>query len=128
MIRVDRIDLSIELQKDLDVWQGNSNSGLANKSWKDYSRIANYKTLKALLKSMCAGKCCYCESLGASHVDHYLPKSPHRDNANKGSTEYAFLWSNLLLSCMKCNSFEVKGARMKWSDDGIPLLLNPTNP
>lgn len=128
MIRVDRIDLSIELQKDLDVWRDNSNNGIPNKSWKEYSRTSNYKTLKESLRPMCAGKCCYYERLGATHVDHYLPKSPHRDNSNRGSSEYVFLWSNLLLCCVQCNGFEVKGARMKWSDDGIPLLLNPTNP
>lgn len=71
----------------------------------------NKGTLELLIK-LYNNKCCYCETKTASsafwRVDHYRPKSRVKeDNTHLGYYWLAYEWSNLLLSCEKCNNHKL---------------------
>ena len=75
------------------------------------------------LHAMQHGKCCYCEdkipkSGHNKEVEHFRPKSKYPCLTND--------WCNLLLACRRCNG--TKGAEFPKSQDGEPLLLDPSNP
>ncbi|MCP4146845.1 MAG: hypothetical protein GY757_03750 [bacterium] len=118
---------------------------------------------KILEEDIYHGKCCYCESeidhAATLQVEHYRPKkglNPEKegDEKHKGYYWLASEWSNLLLSCQKCNRvkgnyFPISGKRVShdspFSDNDkistykrvrqyadaiplkaeLPLLLNP---
>lgn len=118
-----------------------------------------HKSAKDELWSIFGGKCSYCEIRieGAQFgdVEHYRPKSGVCDtdnkkvfdaagNAHQGYFWFAYEWLNLLISCAKCNIFEISekvvkhgkgerfplegGQRSFTPDDGVveqPTLLNP---
>jgi hypothetical protein len=118
MLKVKRHSLSLALQAELDNRQAVVNAG--DSSWKAFRKDGPYKDLMDVLQAMFHGKCAYCESGGASHPDHYWPKSPHPQNAHKGTLAKMFAWDNLLLSCETCNGFECKASRMEWYDGDKP--------
>jgi hypothetical protein len=74
-----------------------------------------YGQAREKLIDMYDGKCAYCESnpLATSHlsVEHFRPKSQYY--------WLAYEWSNLTLSCIKCNESGAKG--VKFPVDGIQL-------
>ncbi len=78
-------------------------------------------------------KCAYCQTdttAGAPmQVEHYRPKSGvAKDKTHEGYYWLAYEWSNLLLSCSKCNNrkrtqFPIEGTRImvaKIGTDGLP--------
>lgn len=80
-------------------------------------------------------KCAYCEtntSAGAPmQVEHYRPKKAvTEDQAHEGYYWIAYEWSNLLLSCSKCNNkkrnrFPIEGTRVRTAQigaDGLPEI------
>ena len=83
----------------------------------------NHKDVVHALFAMQHGKCCYCElhiaksGLG-KQVEHFRPKSQFKD--------LRYDWSNLLLACADCNN--AKSCKFPVSNDGEPLLLNPSDP
>jgi uncharacterized protein (TIGR02646 family) len=110
--------------------------------------IYGHATVKAALKEMQRGKCCFCESklthITFGDVEHYRPKSGYKQTA-KGKLEkpgYYWLvyeWRNLLLSCERCNRqykknlfpLENPATRARNHLDDIvresPLLINPAD-
>ncbi len=85
------------------------------------SKVYRDTTLEAL-EAMYHSKCAYCEtdtSAGAPmQVEHYRPKAKVMGDANHlGYYWIAYEWSNLILSCSKCNNkkrnhFPVLGTRV----------------
>jgi uncharacterized protein (TIGR02646 family) len=79
--------------------------------------------VKDALVEMFCGKCVYCESkiTAATYgaIEHFFPKSVYVD--------LTFEWSNLLLSCDRCNDPSHKGTKFPLDDQGNPLLLDPTD-
>lgn len=96
------------------------------------SKLYRDGTLKSL-ETLYHNKCGYCETdttAGASmQVEHYRPKAKVTEDATHGGYYWmAYEWSNLLLSCAKCNNkkrnhFPVQGVRMAepiLNAEGIP--------
>jgi len=80
----------------------------------------NKKAIKEALSAIYHNKCAYCEcnpNVGAyTEIEHYRPK--------KGGYYWlAFEWSNLLLSCTKCN--KLKSYKFPLKDGGNPLKKLP---
>lgn len=77
----------------------------------------------ALDKSMFNGKCAYCESkitvVTYGAIEHFFPKSVYVD--------LTFEWTNLLLSCDRCNDAKHKGTNFPLDANGEPLLIDPTD-
>jgi uncharacterized protein (TIGR02646 family) len=75
----------------------------------------NLPGVKKALGKMSSSKCCYCESLidhiDFPHIEHFLPKSKY--------PKYAFKWTNLFLSCKKCN------LKKKEFDTKVNPFINP---
>lgn len=112
----------------------------------DFNRgIYAHDDVKEALRLSHHGKCCYCEShiehVGWSNVEHWRPKGAVRqaedsDLLRPGYYWLAYEWSNLLLSCQKCNTGFKKdlfplanpGERARSHKDAVekeePLLLN----
>lgn len=61
-------------------------------------------------------RCMYCRDSLSCDVEHFAPISIRPDRA--------FVWSNFLWICGNCN--RRKGNRFPTSDDGRPLLIDPT--
>ena len=127
MLKTQRPDLPTTLQTELDNRQSAVNDGQAGDSpWDDFSEHESRKELKEILETMFHHKCAYCESThGTRHIEHHWPKSPHSQNAYKGTLARMFVWANLLLACGTCNGFECKASRMEWYDGDKPKLINP---
>ncbi len=127
MLKTERPDLPDALQTELDNRQKGVNTGQAGDSpWDDFSEHESRKELKCILDTMFHHKCAYCErTQGARQIEHYWPKSPHPQNARKGTPAKMFVWDNLLLACETCNGFECKASRMEWYDEDKPKLINP---
>ena len=83
------------------------------------------KEIKEALETIFHGKCAYCESkvttTGYGEIEHFCPKS------NSRCINLTFEWSNLLLSCQKCNDAGHKGTKFPLDADDNPLLINPTD-
>ncbi|MDB9476244.1 HNH endonuclease [Dolichospermum circinale] len=67
------------------------------------------KDIKEALETIFHGKCAYCESkvttTGYGDIEHFCPKSKSR------CIDLTFEWTNLLLSCEKCNDAGHKGTK-----------------
>ncbi len=132
MIKIQRLPLPDSLQDDLNQRQAAVDHGAAGDSaWEDFKAHERKQarggqpTVKAILQKMFHGKCAYCESKGARDIEHHWPKSPHAQNAHRGSPALMFRWHNLLWACNICNGFECKASRMEWDAQGDAKLLNP---
>lgn len=83
----------------------------------NYRRIEIRTALQAMFNS----KCAYCESHIAhvtwDHIEHFRPKSRY--------PSYTFRWTNLFISCPRCNSAEFKGDQFPLKAAGGPIV-NPT--
>ncbi|WP_249094752.1 retron system putative HNH endonuclease [Argonema galeatum] len=83
------------------------------------------KEIKDALERMFHGKCAYCESqvttTGYGDIEHFCPKR------NPRCVNLTFEWSNLLLSCEKCNDAGHKGTQFPIDSNGNPLLIDPTD-
>lgn len=87
----------------------------------------------AALEKLYHGKCAYCETdtrAGAPmQVEHYRPKAKvTEDDTHEGYYWIGYEWSNLLLSCAKCNNakrnrFPIAGTRFSaptLTQEGLP--------
>ncbi|MDY7015653.1 MAG: HNH endonuclease [Cyanobacteriota bacterium] len=128
MIRVKRSPQPNVLNKNAPRWLAEFKS-LSTDSTATPKQIQNAqnkyrhpKVKDALIKMFC-GKCAYCESKIAvvtyGAIDHFFPKSkyPH----------LTFEWTNLLLSCDRCNDGGHKGTQFPLDGNGNPLLIDPTD-
>lgn len=71
-------------------------------------------TVKTALEQIYKNKCAYCESkikhAASLQVEHYRPKAKVTEDKNHGGYYWLGLeWSNLLLSCPRCNQNSGKG-------------------
>lgn len=119
MIKVVRKDKPAILMKHEKKWIKNINTALvAHNNHNLENAIGKYKheDIRKQLKLMFHGRCAYCESkishIAYPHIEHYRPKSKYPLLAVK--------WTNLLLSCERCNSSENKGDKFPTTK-----LLNP---
>lgn len=68
---------------------------------KDISDRYNHPEIKEVLRQECNEKCMYCESpvshVAHEHIEHIKPKAKNK------FPQLTFEWSNLGLSCPKCN-------------------------
>lgn len=92
-----------------------------DKLFKRCQKKYGHKQVKDTLVSMFSDKCAYCESIisgvTTGHIEHFRPKS-----------RFPFLtfeWTNLLLSCPKCNDKTHKGDKFPSVSAG-GRLLDPT--
>lgn len=80
-----------------------------------------HNQIKAELELMFSEKCAYCEStinvVTVGHIEHFRPKSRF--------IGLTFAWTNLLLSCPKCNDKQHKGVKFPSVSAGGPLI-NPS--
>ena len=91
-------------------------------------RDSTIETLRKIYKYKC-GYCETHESAGASlRVDHYRPKAGVKDVPdNNGYYWLAYEWSNLVLSCEKCNGRKLHNFPLQQEDDRVtepPLGVN----
>jgi uncharacterized protein (TIGR02646 family) len=88
----------------------------------DIYSCSNYRHEEVLkqLKDIYHNKCCYCESksghVAPLQVEHFRPKKRLKkekpgDEMHEGYYWLGYEWSNLLLSCPKCNGPDAKGTR-----------------
>ena len=82
-----------------------------------------HSEVKGALGQMFHGKCAYCESkitvVTYGAIEHFFPKSQYPD--------LTFEWTNLLLSCDRCNDANHKGTQFPLDTTGNPLLIDPTD-
>lgn len=95
---------------------------------KEVEKITNkyrHKEIKEDLEKIFNGKCAYCESkvttTGYGDIEHFCPKS------NSRCINLTFEWTNLLLSCERCNDAGHKGTKFPLDANDNPLLINPTD-
>ncbi|CAM2064797.1 HNH endonuclease [Sulfidibacter corallicola] len=127
MIRLHRLDLSDEAEKDLlDLKANITDVGSARKrsarALFNRARQANLfqKKVISTLSGMNgrSQRCFYCLSDRGSAVDHYRPIDDDPDAA--------FNWDNYILACSVCNSSE-KNKAFPVDEAGKPTLLNPVD-
>lgn len=98
-----------------------------DKLFKQCQKKYGHTQVKDALVSMFSDKCAYCESIisgvTTGHIEHFRPKSRF--------LSLTFEWSNLLLSCPKCNDKAHKGDKFPSVAAGgrllDPTLDNPAN-
>ena len=88
----------------------------AKDAWKSVVEV------RATLRDMQAGKCCYCEAKipecgPRQQIEHYWPKSNFTEKRN--------LWANLLLACDLCNGN--KDDCFPLDNLCKPLVIDPTS-
>jgi 5-methylcytosine-specific restriction endonuclease McrA len=84
------------------------------------SEVYGAKEVKMRLEAIFSHKCAYCES-SASHVTHY-----DVDHFRAKSRYYwlAYEWSNLILSCPRCNR-DKKRALFPLENEQVRLITHP---
>lgn len=89
----------------------------ARTSWQNFRGSVTHGTLTDSLLSMATGtnRCFYCEDSAGSTIDHFDP-----------APMSTYVWTNLILSCLDCNS-RYKRDQYPLDAAGQPLLLNPTS-
>ena len=104
-----------------------------------------HEEVREALRELFHDKCAYCESrirhITWDQVEHYRPKKGYGKNPKHlkkpGYYWLGYTWTNLLLSCPRCNQppgkanqSPVKGKRARRPTDDVslerPLLLDPT--
>lgn len=70
-------------------------------NWKSYAGTPVNRTILSTLRAMTSGHCAYCDGfpldvVSDPTIDHFRPKSDF--------PELAYIWTNLYLSCEKCQS------------------------
>lgn len=86
-------------------------------------RRYRFTEVRQALFEMQRGKCCYCELAISEddpdkNVEHFRPQSRFECLKNE--------WDNLLYACWGCNG--KKGAKFPKTENGDPLLLDPSDP
>lgn len=120
------IDKGVEpktLARKKSKWLEELRNARAAKDIENFKKIqSKYSAIsvKNALEKAFSGKCAYCESIigivSTGHIEHYRPKVRY--------PSLSFEWTNLLLSCPKCNSKTYKGTKFPKAQDGGPIL-NP---
>jgi uncharacterized protein (TIGR02646 family) len=118
MIKINRTAKPNILQKNERKWLGKIQNALTGNK-KDFDTAINkyqHEEIKTKLIELFRGRCAYCESkithIGYGHIEHFRPKA---------KSKYPLLavkWTNLLLSCERCNI--IKGDQFP-----TPKLINP---
>ncbi len=121
MIKVDRQPLPDTDAAQLAQWQAQADGyqpgqDEIQKDWKRFTHRVLGKRIRGSLEDLAREKCLYCESKGASEIEHYYPKEKY--------PRWLFRWDNFNWSCSLCNSN--KGNHFEYGADGQPLTLNPT--
>lgn len=111
---------------------------LREKNSHDFSgNFYGHQDVKDALNILYHKKCAYCEtntSAGASlQVEHFRPKAkvtevPFDATTELGHRGYYWLgyeWSNLLLSCAKCNGKGAKGNHFPIADESFRVAIHP---
>ena|GEM_PF-630176 len=132
------------LRRNANTWLGNLQQAMTNldtvkadpsaskediaKAEKNVEKARNkyrHKDIKDALDQMFNGKCAYCESqvttTGYGDIEHFCPKG------NPRCVNLTFDWSNLLLSCQKCNDAGHKATQFPLDANGNPMLIDPTD-
>lgn len=84
--------------------------GKGIKSFVFDSKIYGHSTIKKILLACHYEKCCFCEKkIESGHVEHFRGKGGYQQSTTDKITKpgyywLAYEWSNLFLSCAKCNS------------------------
>ena len=90
--------------------------------FKKFQKKYGHQKVKETLEAMFSEKCAYCEShinvVTTGHIEHFRPKARFR-----GLT---FEWTNLLLSCPKCNDKAHKSNKFPSVSAG-GRLIDPTS-
>lgn len=94
-----------------------------------------YKKPKKYLEKTFHGKCAYCEAkifTDHAHVEHYRPKGRVTDlddnkimirhKAHPGYYWLAYEWTNLLLSCGKCNTISIDNGKKIGKGNRFPVI------
>lgn len=86
--------------------------------WKSARQTTTMQRIIETLQSMMGPRqrCMYCVDSHGSDIEHFWPKASYSNRA--------FLWPNMLLCCTECG--RLKGNRFPLSDDGLPLLVDPS--
>jgi len=89
----------------------------AGDTWDAARRTELILTCLQILREMAGRRqrCMYCSDSHGADIEHFWPKAVY--------PERVFRWTNLLLCCTECGRF--KGKRFPL-DDGVPMLLDPT--
>ena len=95
-------------------------------------QIYSHSSVKEKLEKIYYSKCAYCESyvkhVASLEVEHYRPKKMVKeDSSHNGYYWLGFIWSNLLLSCPKCNGQSSKGNKFPIQGNRVynpPLTIN----
>lgn len=80
------------------------------KSFEFNNNIYGHSTVKKALLASHAEKCCFCErKIESGHVEHFRGKGGYQQSESDkiikpGYYWLAYEWSNLFLSCARCNS------------------------
>lgn len=114
------------------------NEALAEKNNHNFSTsYYKHKEVVKALQDLYHKKCAYCEtntSAGASlQVEHFRPKAkvtevPFDATTGVGHQGYYWLgyeWSNLLLSCAKCNEKGAKGNHFPIANESFRVIKHP---
>lgn len=114
------------------------------KSFEFDNKIYGHSTVKKALLTAHFEKCCFCErKIESGHVEHFRGKGGHQQSETEkivkpGYYWLAYEWSNLYLSCAKCNSsykrnfFPLANPHQRATSHLIdinqeePLLVDPT--
>ena len=89
-----------------------------NRLWRLQKNRA-FGEIRRALHTMATGRnrCMYCEDNEGTDIDHFKPRSMFPQDA--------FVWSNYLLGCSRCNS-NYKRSQYPVDTDSTPLLIDPT--
>lgn len=92
------VDFLRALQQEIDSLPEKERAAKAKALWGSRTNNEAFETIYNVLKGMCVGKakCNYCEHNEAADIEHVAPKSLFPD--------LAFVWTNYILACPKCNS------------------------
>lgn len=123
MIYVEKGAPPASLERNKSGWLGELRQARREKNTVNFNKVQNkYKSnaVKKGLVSAFSGKCAYCESVvgvvGFGHIEHFRPKCRY--------LSLTYEWSNLLLSCERCNSGAHKGTLFPGVLSGGPII-NP---
>jgi uncharacterized protein (TIGR02646 family) len=86
--------------------------------WKRSRALVSFRAIVSVLRQMAGDteRCMYCSNYEGSDIEHFRPKSRYPD--------FLFVWDNYLLCCPPCG--RAKGNQFPTTNEGEPLLLNPT--
>jgi uncharacterized protein (TIGR02646 family) len=125
MIKVNRIAEPTYLNNRHILWLKELRAARRIGDWSKFHKLQGrygHEKIKLPLRSMFSNRCAYCESpidvVATPHIEHFRPK--HR------YVSLTYVWTNLLLSCPKCNEPAHKGNKFPSTLQGGPII-DPTS-